>query len=775
MKSQRPARRRVSIVYCGVLFCSVWTSSVHVTAADGSRYAHSDGDARFLHHIDLYDTKNRKISADSTLPYSPLNTCGRCHDYASIAHGWHFSALVPDSERIDDGRVSEPWIWTDPRTGTQIPLSPRRHGGRWNPDDLGITTFQWVEHFGDRMPGTSVNRNANRENDGATNSAASRPNSGSLESGSQGDADQPDRWNLSGALEVDCMICHARSGAYDMETRREQVSQQNFAWAPTAALRLGSVQGKVSGVKTGADLSDEKTMKRMPKVSYDPARFAADGKVFMDLIREPENNACYQCHSRRVVDDEGIQPRWIHDDDVHIRAGMNCVDCHRNGIEHDIVRGFEGQSHLSGNSVETLSCKGCHLGADFSATDDDEVIGLAGRLGSPEPMHAGLPPLHFEKLSCTACHSGPRPGKQALGWMTSLAHKLGSKAHRSGDEWPAIRGPVFAPLSASVKTEQSDGLDAVRDHIDAPPREKSEVSPGKNASEPETRRNLETAAEEFRRDRERVHPQAVMWPSYFAKVVDDRLVPLNPQLVYDLTRRALRVRKDFVEEITKPKLSRSDRQEILGDERAKADESELTEEENRALLAKQHELGMASFDEKVAKALLALEATPNVDRAAYVSTGRVFVTRTSVDLNGDEFPVANVSVNELATIDPARFQNHTAAGNKVSDPVGSVLWPIAHSVRGAGHALGKRGCLDCHSDRANLFVSTVTSTGPAPIPGTTVSMANLQGIDEDQRLRWNQMFAGRAVFKYVIAASLVAVFLVLLLGLADKFRSILSN
>src|SRR5207244_11240622 len=29
--------------------------------------------------------------------------------------------------------------------------------------------------------------------------------------------------------------------------------------------------------------------------------------------------------------------------DFHIRASMSCVDCHRNGVDHMIVRGYEGE------------------------------------------------------------------------------------------------------------------------------------------------------------------------------------------------------------------------------------------------------------------------------------------------------------------------------------------------------------------------------------------------------------------------------------------------
>ena len=31
----------------------------------------------------------------------------------------------------------------------------------------------------------------------------------------------------------------------------------------------------------------------------------------------------------------------MYESDVHLKAGLNCIDCHRNGLEHDMVRGYE--------------------------------------------------------------------------------------------------------------------------------------------------------------------------------------------------------------------------------------------------------------------------------------------------------------------------------------------------------------------------------------------------------------------------------------------------
>ena len=42
-----------------------------------------------------------------------------------------------------------------------------------------------------------------------------------------------------------------------------------------------------------------------------------------------------------------------------------------------------------------LTCEGCH--AEGNA------------MGAPHPDHEGIPPVHFAKMTCTACHSGPLP------------------------------------------------------------------------------------------------------------------------------------------------------------------------------------------------------------------------------------------------------------------------------------------------------------------------------------------------------------------------------
>src|SRR5437899_8022169 len=91
--------------------------------------------------------------------------------------------------------------------------------------------------------------------------------------------------------------------------------------------------------------------------------------------------------------------------------------------------------------VETLSCHSCHLG---SAQAKQTTAQLGGRLASPRPVHMGLPTIHFEKMTCTACHAGPFPSEQPQVVHTSLAHKLGLPGPARGQNTPPVMvQPVF--------------------------------------------------------------------------------------------------------------------------------------------------------------------------------------------------------------------------------------------------------------------------------------------------------------------------------------------
>ncbi len=187
-----------------------------------------------------------------------------------------------------------------------------------------------------------------------------------------------------------------------------------------------------------------------------------------------------------------------------------------------------------------------------------------------------------------------------------------------------------------------------------------------------------------------------MWPAFWGQLDGEQIVPLHPESVYSWTRRALRVRRDFVEEVSAQ--------------------------------------GEETFKQKVLQALAAIgeqvAGTP-----VYVSAGKIY--------RADES-------NDQLLSEPL-------------DEQAMVAWPLGHDVRPANWALGAKGCIECHQPDAPLFTGTVVAAGPAPDDSPIqVTMAELQGIDADRQLAWNQLFARRDLFKLILSASVMITGLMLL-------------
>ncbi|MDH4239532.1 MAG: hypothetical protein OEW48_08215 [Phycisphaerae bacterium] len=357
-----------------------------------------------VHVIGLLDGEGDKISPDiePVLPFSTRQTCSACHSYEVISQGWHFNAA--DVNAVP-GRKGQPWIFVDPGTCTQIPLSYRPWAGAFHPEKLGITTFKFTQLFGRQMPGGGP---------------------GELES------DDPDdlvRQDVSGMLENNCLGCHNAAPGQDQAEYAGQVARQNFRWAAAAACEIASVKG---AAVTQPDTYDP-LMGDAIATTYRENTFDHEKKVSFNITRKVPDQRCYFCHSNIEVGGHGPE-EWEADEDVHLAAGLTCVDCHRNGLDHNIVRGYEGEDAASQNPLAaSTSCKGCHT---------------QGRLGAPVPQHPGIPPVHFEKLTCTACHSGPWPEQMTYRGKTSRAHALGThNSNKSADALPHILYPVFAQQS----------------------------------------------------------------------------------------------------------------------------------------------------------------------------------------------------------------------------------------------------------------------------------------------------------------------------------------
>jgi hypothetical protein len=410
---------RKGLTVTGVL---LWLVSTLYAATDANQVLlgdESDGSrANPVHLIPLLDEDGGKIAPDDKplLPFSMSRTCGACHSYNVISRGWHFNAPDPN---VLPGRPGQPWILVDAMTGTQIALSHRNWPGTFRPEQIGLTPHKFLRLFGRHIPGGGV---------------------GEQEST---DPDEITRGFISGKLEANCMSCHDADPAHNQAEYAIQAVRENFRWAAAATSGFALVSGSAKDMPDTYDplmpqvLDDPKLVP--PSIKYRDGIFDSKNQVFFNVVREVPAQRCYFCHSNVYFTREGVE-KWQADEDVHLAAGLTCVDCHRNGFDHNITRGYEGEGIISKNPLAaTSSCQGCHLGENSSSTP------VAGRLGAPVPKHPGIPPVHFDKLTCTACHSGPWPAQNTYLTKTSRAHRLGTiNVNKSPDAMPHIVSPVFA-------------------------------------------------------------------------------------------------------------------------------------------------------------------------------------------------------------------------------------------------------------------------------------------------------------------------------------------
>jgi hypothetical protein len=428
--------------------------------------------AQPVHVIPLKDPEGDTIQPEDRrlLPFSTVQTCGAdCHNAPLISRGWHFNAALPGALA---GRKGQPWIWVDLSTATQLPLSYRSWPGTYKPSDLGIGAREFAVRFGGRTPGGLTA-------DGADSQAGRA------------------RWKVSGDLEVNCLVCHDASPAYDQAEYAHQVALENFRYAPTAASGIAVIAGSAKQMSGLFDYLlpgsvEDALQTDVPAVHYAANRFMPGEKVAFDILREVKSARCYYCHTNADVQRTG-EARWEAGEDVHVARGLACVACHRNGLDHSIVRGYEGEPAAARDAfAASLTCRGCHL---------HTAAGPHAGLGAPYPKHAGLPPVHLEKLTCTACHSGPWPDGGTHRMKNGLTHGLGEhNVNPALDALPHIYYPVFA--------QQEDG---------------------------------------------KLAPYRAIWPAFWGRLQAGRVAPLNPQEVKRVLEQA-KLSRETAPDATWPKI-----------------------------------------------------------------------------------------------------------------------------------------------------------------------------------------------------------------------------
>ncbi|RPH94757.1 hypothetical protein EHM69_06480 [candidate division KSB1 bacterium] len=340
-----------------------------------------------------------KHGENASVPYSPKQTCGAsgCHNYDRISQGFHFQQ---GKDEKPSAEYAARYNWVS---------HPGNYGGNWcspaplyrqlapkknrSAREIDMTSYEFITatcgncHAGGGP--LEYDRDGHRYDEWMRLKGYTPGGENELD----GDYYKA-RWSQTGVIETDCNLCHVPE--YNYKGRNAQLAKLNFKWAATVGADFATVSGSIAQDET-------------PTVAYDLKRFDDDGNIIMHIVPEPRNETCLRCHFKPGWKKRGAS--FSERTDVHVAAGLRCVDCHAAGSKatdpriqgwevHQFGKGDDPSGFVRNDLDNTVrSCEDCHL---------------KGWRNSPVAKHDWLPPLHMEKLSCQACHIPSRAVKSAL-------------------------------------------------------------------------------------------------------------------------------------------------------------------------------------------------------------------------------------------------------------------------------------------------------------------------------------------------------------------------
>ncbi|UCG84852.1 MAG: formate dehydrogenase subunit gamma [Gemmatimonadota bacterium] len=379
---------------------------------------------------------NPVTGVNADVPFSTKRTCGMCHDYDQITQGFHFQMgwdVVSDDYGVEQGR---PWSLSNGFLGRWYPYAFRQLAKKENssPDEIDLTVYDFI---GFSSPGG-----------GEPPCGACHPGGGGFEYDREGNrydehltanpelAETLDgdyyrsRWDSSGVVEADCLICHLEG--YSFDSRVRQLTNGNYRWAVVAGSRIGSVRG---AVRRG----------QMPTVSYQTRLFNVDGSITLDMSWPPPDDNCVYCHGRSDVKKRGFSWNDIFNSDIHNQQGVSCTACHPAGLDHQIAKGYEpaftAAPELDGSMQ---GCAECHS---------------SGYLGAPAPEHVTVRPGHLERIACESCHI-PELGRAASHGNETVTGRLYFHVRPAEAEEEGARG-----LWKPDYTRRADGVIYPINHV----------------------------------------------------------------------------------------------------------------------------------------------------------------------------------------------------------------------------------------------------------------------------------------------------------------------
>ena len=757
---------------------SKWITTAMVLAA-GLSFAkvepHWDGGRNMpVHRLAVNDELGDTIvpTAPNALPVSTRKTCGQCHDYETIASGWHFNMSNADQP---SGRSSEPWFLVDGATGSQIPMGLRNWTGLYKPEQLGMSNWEFVLAFGRHMPGGDIADPEDRCAEGGANA----------------------RWNVSGPIEINCFACHSQDKEYDHSEWVRQVARHNFRWAATGALGLGDVGGMGSrvddywGMLRGLN-PDDSLFKVPPHMNYNLSKFDAKNRVVLDLGK-PRNENCLSCHSTTQA---GMHAKDI-DGDVHLRAGMTCSDCHGNGLDHATARGFVGDNTGAMDKVRaTASCTGCHNGTDTVK---------AGRHGAPAPKHVGYPAVHFEKLNCTVCHSGVTENGELAQVRTSRSNRMGVYGRaRWATPQPFIMEPVFVKDECGKITPSRmvwPAFWATRDEAD-----KGKLNPILPEVVAEACKNLFDVREQVggilmalsRDPNISDTPVAVVDGSVLAANIDDIAVVVDKTdwvngVYYKTPTNLIQVLPEFEEGTDMAQ------EEPLKNLLQTLDAAPAAETMGFAALWLGNQIYYRGGVESAVVMHQADETAAQLRLGWFDAEEKKFsplldetVLKRAVALAGTDYSFTEEMMCEaLGRLSVSGVKNpvYVAHGKVWSYADGkltateekaaaAISWAIGHDVRPARMARGAKPvkCADCHTVDSTFFFGKVESTGPLMTMQKTVkTQCEYMGISGSYNRLFGTTFLVRPLFKIFLWVVFAFVCLVAIAFAAAAIPSVFLN
>jgi hypothetical protein len=531
----------------------------------------------------------------------------------------------------------------------------------------------------------------------------------------------------------------------------------------------------------------------VPEVRYRTVDFDSKHRYFFDLNYQPADGRCLVCHSVSPKD----SAMWSAEADVHSAAGLKCADCHRNDLGHAIVRGYEGEAAETGNTTAaSFTCRGCHLGEDASGA---KTV-TPGRLGAPYPKHTGLPLVHFKRLACTVCHSGPKPKEGFTRVRTSRASRLGvyGVATWSTDA-PAVIEPVYKKDASDKIAPQRlvwPAYWAVRSGKDITPLEPVtvEAAAGDLLKPEEHIAKVLLALTQVMGEDETpvlasgkfVFPPNVdggldptAWPgaklgapAFWGIRKGAEVGPLVPDFDPAAADKDPAVETRFQEFL-----------QALGTVAERPGEPVIVVRKTLYRLvdgflnvsAVPAELGPAAGPGWLAAGQFRTLATDFDIRTVTAKAGteqtlteeQVTLVLGALAKGASKGDYVYLSGGRLFRLD--KSGKLVASGDRAADP---VTWPLAHDVRPAQQSLGRGGCTDCHSGGSDFFFTELRGRGPLLTKNVeTRSAASFMGLGGLFQRVFGLSFIVRPVLKIVlIICAAVAGSLLFLAGLVALGR-----